>query len=231
MTLLLGLNLIVLIFSVMLHEIAHGFVAFLAGDDTARKEGRLTLNPLKHIDFVGSIVLPLLLMITRSPVLFGWAKPVPIRPKNMRHPKWDIVWVSLAGPCMNIILVISGMFCLHGLVRVIGPDLYHTFMLQQSGVKVHLIMSSESGTVLLAIEAMIQIIVMNSILTLFNLIPIPPLDGSRIFIPFLPKSWEGGFDIFERYGIVLIFILLYLNVFDSWFREWMVYIMGLIWMV
>lgn len=228
---ILGLTLIVLILSVMLHEVAHGFVAFLAGDDTARLNGRLTLNPFRHIDWVGSVILPLMLMLSHSPVLFGWAKPVPVNASHMRHPKWDIVWVSLAGPLLNGVLVVLAMFCLHSLVSVIGIDLYHTFMTQHSQVKENLILTSESGTVLLLIEAMIQVIVINSVLALFNLIPIPPLDGSRIFIPFLPKSWEPTFQLFEKYGVILIFVLLYFNVFDSWFREWMIYIMGLIWMV
>ncbi len=228
---ILGLTLITLILSVILHEVAHGFVAFLAGDDTARRSGRLTLNPIKHIDWVGSVILPIFLMLSRSPVLFGWAKPVPINSKQMRHPKWDIVWVSLAGPLMNGVLIVLAMFCLHSLVSIIGIDTYHTFMTQQSQVKENLILTSESGGVLLLIEAMIQLIVINSVLALFNLIPIPPLDGSRIFIPFLPKSWEPAFQHFEKYGIILIFVLLYFNFFDSWFREWMVYIMGLIWMV
>ena len=231
MILLMALMLVTLIFSVILHEVAHGFVAFLVGDDTARRAGRLTLNPLKHFDWVGSLILPIMLILSRSPVLFGWAKPVPINPHHMRHPKWDIVLVSLAGPLMNVILVIAAMFCLHRLVPIIGIDLYHTFMTQQAPVKTNLIITSESGVVLLFIEAMIQLIVINSALALFNLIPIPPLDGSRVFIPFLPKSWEPAFQIFEKYGILLIFVLLYFNVFDSWFREWMIYIMGLIWMV
>jgi Zn-dependent protease len=229
--LILALNLVILIFSVMLHEIAHGFVAFLTGDNTARKAGRLTMNPAKHIDLMGSIVLPALLIISRSPVLFGWAKPIPINPNHMRHPKWDIVWVSLAGPLMNAVLVVSAIFCLHGLVSVIGSGQYHTFMTQSMMVRANLIMTSESGAVLLLIEAMIQMIVINSILTLFNLIPIPPLDGSRIFIPLLPKSWEPAYQTFEKYGIILVVALLYFNVFDNWFREWMVYIMNLIWMV
>ena len=150
--------LIVLIFSIVIHEVAHGSVANLLGDPTAKYAGRLTLNPIKHLDLFGSVLVPLFLIILRSPVLFGWAKPVPINPYNFKDPKWDGAKVAVAGPGANI------------LVALIFGLAIRFFPLPASILTIFSI-----------------IVILNLILAIFNLVPIPPLDGSHILFTFLPE--------------------------------------------
>jgi len=177
---LIAFSLIVLLFSIMIHEIAHGSVANSLGDPTAKYAGRLTLNPLKHIDIFGSILLPLLLVVTGSPFVVGWAKPVPINPYNFKDQKWGEVKVSLAGPLSNFLLAIF-----FGLLMRFVP-------LPASIVQLFSI-----------------IILYNLLLGIFNLVPIPPLDGSHILFKFFPRSWSTAKIMLERYGffILLIFIM------------------------
>ncbi|TSC68365.1 MAG: Peptidase M50 [Parcubacteria group bacterium Gr01-1014_56] len=169
---------LVLAFSVILHEVAHGYMANWLGDPTARLAGRLTLNPLKHIDPMGSIILPALLAITHSPILIGYAKPVPYNPYNLPG-KYDETLVAGAGPATNIFLVI-----LFGLaIRFLGADVSQTML-----------------------EAFAVITYINMLLALFNLIPIPPLDGSKILSGLLPAPLKDGYDsfrmLFERLGVL-----------------------------
>ena len=152
--------LIVLLFSVIIHELAHGSVAYSLGDPTAKYAGRLTLNPIKHLDLFGSIILPLLLFISGSQVLVGWAKPVPINPYNFRDQKWGTLKVSIAGPASNLAIAL-----VFGLLLRIIPS---TFLEAQPG--------------LFLIFSFIVWINMN--LAIFNLLPIPPLDGSWILFKF-----------------------------------------------
>jgi Zn-dependent protease len=168
---------LVLIFSVILHEVAHGYMANWLGDPTARLQGRLTLNPLKHIDPVGSIVLPALLVITRSPILIGYAKPVPYNPYNLPG-KYDEVLVAGSGPATNIILAL-----IFGLsIRFFGG------MLDQN-----------------LLTAFATITYINMLLALFNLIPVPPLDGSKVLSGILPPGLGEGYgrfrEVFERLGV------------------------------
>lgn len=171
---------IVLILSVMIHEISHGAVAERLGDPTARDAGRLTLNPLKHIDPFGSVVLPLLLIVTRSPFVIGWAKPVPYDPRRLKHPKSGAAQIAAAGPLSNLLIAIAVAVVLRLLPA-----------------------SALSGQFALAMEI---IVFMNLMLALFNLIPIPPLDGSKVLYALLPETPTGhaimGF--LERYGFVLL---------------------------
>ncbi|HEY4525687.1 MAG TPA: site-2 protease family protein [Candidatus Paceibacterota bacterium] len=177
---------IVLIISVMVHEVSHGYVAEKLGDPTARLAGRLTFNPIKHIDLFGSILLPLLLFFSNSPVLIGWAKPVPYNPYNLRDPKYGPLKVALAGPLSNILLAL--IFSL--LVRFGMIYLPAQFIL------------------LLAI-----IILVNIALAVFNLLPIPPLDGSKILTLILPRRWSMAMENLGFSGIIVIFIFIY---FFSW---------------
>ena len=173
---------IVLIVSVMVHEVSHGYVAEKLGDPTARLAGRLTFNPLKHIDMFGSILLPLLLFFSNSPIMIGWAKPVPYNPYNLRDPKYGPLKVALAGPRSNILMaLIFGM-----LVR------FGAFSLPAEFVW------------LLAI-----IVLINISLAIFNLLPIPPLDGSHILSLLLPRRWSMAIESLGFYGIAIIFLLLY----------------------
>ena len=187
MDLITGLvSLVILIYSAILHEIAHGYVAERLGDPTARLMGRLTLNPKNHIDPVMSIFLPLILILSGSPVIFGAAKPVPVDPFNLKDKRLDVAIVSLAGPITNfLIAVISAL-----LIKLFGA----------------FILGLTSGVyVLWFLLAAVKI---NLLLGIFNLIPIPPLDGSKIFALILPDKEANTYLALGSIGIFIIFFLL-----------------------
>ncbi len=188
----------IFIFAVIIHEVAHGWAAYRLGDPTAKYLGRLTLNPISHIDPIGTVVLPILLMIMNSPVVFGWAKPVPINFLALRNPKKDIIYVGLAGPLANIIFA----FILAALFRL--------FAVMHSPVLAELVFSS---------------IVINLFLAAFNLIPLPPLDGSRILFGLLPARLAVRYMSIEKYGFIILFILIWLGFID-WFVNPMVSILA-----
>jgi len=170
----------VLVPAIILHEISHGVVALAFGDDTAKKAGRLTLNPIAHVDPVGSIGLPLLLAVAGAPI-FGWAKPVPVNPRNLRHPRQESLLVSLAGPATNIVLAIGAALVLRTATHSSLP-----------------------------IEIALQFGIINVVLATFNLIPIPPLDGSAIIERFLPASWWPGWLRMRQYSFAILFLLIFL---------------------
>jgi Zn-dependent protease len=181
------IQLAILFLSIILHEIAHGYMAYRLGDPTARDAKRLTLNPLAHVDPFGTILLPLILVITRSPVLLGWAKPVPYNPAYFRDYRKGTMLVGAAGPVTNLILATAAGV----LVRVLGP----------------------AGSPLL-ILVLVNACAINVVLAIFNLIPIPPLDGSRVLVGFMPRDWIPGYLFMERFGFLVIFGLLYLGLLD-----------------
>ena len=172
----------VFVLSIIVHECAHGLVALWNGDPTARDRGRLTLNPVPHIDPVGSVILPGLLLLTRAPFLFGWAKPVPVDGSRLRHPPNDQLKVALAGPASNVLLAL--MFA--GLARV-SPE---------GGFWSPLRLMGYAG------------VVWNCALGLFNLIPIPPLDGSWLLMRFLPLRHIIVLQQFRLAGMALVIVLL-----------------------
>ncbi len=174
-------SLLILVMSVVVHEVSHGWTASYLGDPTARLQGRLTLNPLKHIDPIGSVFIPLLLYFTQAGIMFGWAKPVPVNPYNLRG-KYGEALVAVAGPLSNL-----GLAFIFGLVVRLGGE-----VLPESFVHI-------------AILA----VVINIVLAIFNLVPIPPLDGSKILFAFLPYHLQNVRESLERYGffIVLVFIV------------------------
>ncbi|MBO7611773.1 MAG: site-2 protease family protein [Elusimicrobia bacterium] len=182
-------SVVVLLFSIIVHEVAHGFVAYKRGDSTAKLLGRLTLNPIPHIDILGSIILPAFLMLVGAPV-FGWAKPVPINMYNLKNPKQDMIFVSLAGVTANFLLaVIAGAIMF--LIRAFFADV----------------------SVMASIYFILQyVIVINIVLMLFNLIPIPPLDGSRVVFFLLPRDLAQKYARIERYGFLIILVLLATNI-------------------
>lgn len=179
---LIAISLIVLVFSAILHEIAHGLVAEKLGDPTAKLLGRLTLNPIPHIDPIMTILLPLILILGGSPVIFGGAKPVPVDPFNLREPRKDMALVSLAGPLTNFLIAFITAFIFKFLAPFITDPL-----------------------ILNIIFTIIQI---NLLLGIFNLIPIPPLDGSKIAALFLPESTANKYLSIGSIGIFILFFLL-----------------------
>lgn len=181
-------SLLILLFSVIIHELAHGYVAYSLGDPTAKYHGRLTLNPLKHLDPFGSVILPLLLFISQSPVLVGWAKPVPINPYNLKNQKWGSLKVALAGPATNMALAI----CFGLLIRAIS-FFFPVFFAVAPGV-------------FLMFYFVVHI---NIILAIFNLIPIPPLDGSWILLQFLPPGLDYVKRFLQQYGLFILIFLIF----------------------
>ncbi|MBI2421069.1 MAG: site-2 protease family protein [Candidatus Levybacteria bacterium] len=176
------LSLVILVFSAIFHEVAHGWIADRLGDPTARLHGRLTLNPISHIDPVMSIILPLLLIMSGSPVIFGAAKPVPVDPFNLRDGRRDMALVALAGPATNVLLALIFAAAIHILLPI-GIDSFLIFVME-------------------------QIVRLNLLLAIFNLIPIPPLDGSKVFSLLLPEKEAASYLSIGSVGMFILFFLL-----------------------
>ena len=175
---------IILIMSVVIHEVSHGFAALALGDPTAKYQGRLTLNPFNHLDPVGSVLVPLIGYFAGG-FIIGWAKPVPFNPHNLRSAKWGEALVAVAGPGSNIVLA-----AIFGLIIRLGNGA--SFM-------------NESFLSLASF-----VVLINITLAIFNLIPIPPLDGSKILFAVLPLKWQGIRNSLENSGLILVFIFIFL---------------------
>jgi Zn-dependent protease len=181
-----------LVIAVILHEISHGVVALAFGDDTARRAGRLTLNPVPHIDPFGSIILPLMGALAHVPVI-AWAKPVPVNPARLRNQRRDMLMVSLAGPCTNFGLAfVSAIFARWAFQRLGTPF-------------------SGSDDLPLSVLFPLLFAATNLFLGMFNLLPIPPLDGASIIERFLPREWLPGWYRFRQYGILLLIVLVFVT--------------------
>jgi Zn-dependent protease len=175
------------VFAVVLHEVSHGWVASKLGDDTARWLGRLTLNPIKHIDPLGTVLIPLLLLVMGSPFLFGYAKPVPIDYRKLRNPKRDMVWVAAAGPVTNLLLALISaalLFVAARLPAAIGWVAHPMALMCQASILI------------------------NMVLCIFNLLPLPPLDGGRVAVGLLPGRAAYQLSRIEPYGFLIIVVLL-----------------------
>jgi len=177
-----------ILFAITLHEAAHGWVASKFGDHTARMMGRVTLNPVKHIDPVGTILVPAALLIMSTGFIFGWAKPVPINFNALRSPKSGMIWVALAGPGANLIMAIGWLLVFFLAIKMNIPILQRM---------------ADAG------------ILINILLAVFNLLPIPPLDGSRVISALLPNPLAYKYNQLEQYGLFILIGLMYFGGFDK----------------
>ncbi len=192
-----------LILAMVFHEYAHGKVASYYGDDTARLEGRLTLNPLAHIDPFGTVILPLLCVIFPTGILIGYAKPVPVNAMNLRNPRRDMALVAAAGPAMNLLLALASGLLFSGILAI-DPTVAESISARGSLVP----RTDFQGMLLVPLAWMTMYSVMiNVVLMVFNLIPIPPLDGGRILVNLLPVRQAAALSRLEPYGMAIIFIL------------------------
>ena len=182
-----------LLFAITLHEAAHGWVASKLGDHTARMMGRVTLDPTKHIDPIGTIAIPLVLLLSSSGFIFGWAKPVPINFNALRNGKNGMIWVALAGPGANIVMAICWLF-----VMIIAINMNITVLIEMRRVG----------------------ILVNCVLAVFNLLPIPPLDGSRVISALLPNRLAYQYNQLEQYGLYILLGLMFLGGFNYLVRPW-----------
>ena len=169
-----------LLFAITFHEAAHGFVAHRLGDDTAYQLGRVSFNPLRHIDPFGTIILPAMLLLSHSPFLFGYAKPVPVNFKNLHNPRLDMVWVALAGPATNIILALVAALAFHALP--LAP----------------------ADTAQWIADNLKNTLVINVVLAVFNMLPIPPLDGGRVAVGLLPNVLAYPLSRLEPFGMLIL---------------------------
>lgn len=182
-----------LLFSLCVHEFSHGWMAKRRGDLTAFYQGRLTLNPLVHMDYLGTVILPLIFLWTQSPVFFGWAKPVPVDPHAFKNPKADMFWTAFAGPLSNFLLAF------------IGAGLLSLFYILQYA---HILPAGKS--LILMMEMLIYV---NMLLGVFNLIPLHPLDGGKVLARFLPARWNLFLEENQNYGYMLLIAMVFLGGF------------------
>ncbi len=174
---------IIVILSAIIHEYSHGWVAEQLGDPTARLAGRLTLNPIAHIDPIGTILVPLILVMLPGGFIFGWAKPVPFNPLNLRNQRWGPALVALAGPASNLLIALA----LAVIIRWLGPGAFTSFLA--------------------------LIVYINILLAVFNLVPIPPLDGSKVLYAILPNTpswWRFKLQL-EQYGMILVIMFIFIG--------------------
>jgi Zn-dependent protease len=205
-----------LVIAVILHEVSHGVVALWFGDDTAKRARRLTLNPIRHVDLFGSILLPAMAVLASLPVL-GYAKPVPVNPNRLRNPRRDFVFVSLAGPTTNFLLMA---------VAAIAARWRH-------GTGGHFFNNSSFGNIHgdLLLEVLFYFAFVNMMLGVFNLLPIPPLDGSALLERLLPREWLPAWYRFRPYGLLVLLVLLFWTgvvsaIVDPFYRTLVDFVLG-----
>ncbi len=191
----LAINALPVVFAITLHEAAHGYVARYFGDPTAWQAGRISLNPLRHVDPVGTLLVPaLLLLVSQGGLLFGWAKPVPVDFSRLRRPKQDMLWVAAAGPGVNLLMALGWAAFIKVIVLTAAPG---------------------DATAALWVKMGVAGVSINAVLMLLNLLPIPPLDGGRIMVSLLPHPWAWKFSRIEPYGFIILLALLFTHLLDK----------------
>jgi Zn-dependent protease len=175
-----------LVLAITFHEAAHGFVAHRLGDNTAFQLGRVSFNPLRHIDPFGTVILPAMLLFAHSPFLFGYAKPVPVNYRNLKNPRLDMVWVALAGPITNILLALA------------------------AGLALHALPWAPAGSAQWIFDNLKNALLINAVLAVFNMMPIPPLDGGRVAVGLLPRPLALPLARLEPFGMLILIALLIL---------------------
>jgi len=208
------IQLLALGFAIAVHESAHAWTADRLGDPTGRWLGRISLNPLRHVDPVGTVVFPLLLAVLGAPVL-GWAKPVPYVPRNLRNPRRDPVLVALAGPASNVLLGLAALSLLL-LAKLVVPEFRALLAAVLNAGAL-----GAAGVLAPLVYLLFSLAMINTVLAVFNMIPIPPLDGSHLLEYLLPSRWAWQFAQLRGYGMLLLFALLWTGVFNAILRPFL----------
>jgi Zn-dependent protease len=188
--------------AVVFHEVAHGWVAYRLGDPTAARLGRLTLNPFAHVDLFGTVLVPLMLIITHAPFVFGYAKPVPVNFHNLRNPKRDMIWVAAAGPVMNLLLALLCTIVWKSLAPMADNHMAQAGSSRLTDYLAAIVLMAQSG------------ILINIALAVFNLFPLPPLDGGRVMVGILPGPLSVKLAKLEPYGFIILIVLLMTRTLD-----------------